>query len=100
MWIVIILLAFLTLVNVILTFSVIGAIGISQTVLLAEVQHQARITRRALVELLNPEEPTEQQKTLSAIVNGPEFQRVVEESAGAQGTNATDWFGERNDAQA
>jgi hypothetical protein len=34
-----------------------------------------------LVDLLDPEEPTEQQKALAAIVNSPEFRRVVEDDA-------------------
>jgi hypothetical protein len=81
MFIAILLLTLLTLGNIVLSLAAIGAVGTSQAVLLAETQHQARITRRALVDLLGPEEPTEQQKALAAIVNSPEFRRVVEDDA-------------------
>jgi len=48
-----------------------------------EIQHQARVTRKALVQLLDPPEQTEEQKTLNAIVNSPAFKEAVEADARA-----------------
>jgi hypothetical protein len=104
MLLVIILLTLLTLADIVLALS---SIGYLQTIsnqigaLSAEGLFQHRTTRKALVQLLNPAEPTPEETALTIIVNGPEFQKIVEESAGARCTaNAIDWFGERNDAQA
>jgi hypothetical protein len=95
MLVAIIVLALLVLGNVLLSFSIIGSSAQSTAALFSEVQHQARVTRKALVQLLNPEEPTEEQKTLSAIVSSPEFSAAVIEDARkkceAQGVR---WFGE------
>jgi len=62
--------------NALLQFSVIGSLAslvTSQGVLLDEIQHQSRITRRALVQLLNPPEQTVEERALDAIVNSPAF---------------------------
>ena len=84
------------LVNIVLTLSVVGALGTSQMGLIQHIQFQARTTRRALVELLDPEELTEEQKTLDAIVASPVFREAVDQDA-EQSCMAyeIDWFGER-----
>lgn len=93
----IVLLTLMVLGNVLLSFSIIGGLGTSQTALFSEVQSQARITRRALVQLLDPPEQTDEQKTLAAVIASPEFSAcVIEDARKKCEAQGIDWFGDNN----